>query len=287
MRDVVRRIAAIARAAVVAFAITAIGQTLWGALAIANVKLSPAAPWAALAMPIILAALVAFLAGGIGPRKSAAARRALVPMAPVTTRAWMWSLAAGGAAVVAAAALWTVLASLMRVPPNVLPDTHGVPALTVVALLLVSIVAAPLTEEIAFRGYAMGLLRRQFSPIAALVITSLLFAAAHLTQGLSAPKLTVYALAGLAFGLVALRTGSLAPAMVVHCFADLTFFTLVWSHDASRRLVGEGGADGWFLANVAILVVMTPLSLLAFRELTRATSAAPAAESPPPFAITA
>jgi hypothetical protein len=157
----------------------------------------------------------------------------------------------------------------------------------VIALLLVSIIAAPLTEEIAFRGYAMGLLRRRFSPIAALVITSLLFAAAHLTQGLSAPKLAVYALAGLAFGLVALRTGSLAPAMVVHCFADLTFFTLVWSHDAGRRLVGEDGADGWFFANVAILLVMTPISLLAFRALARTTSAAPVAETAPPFAITA
>ena len=287
MQGVLRRIGAIAIAALVAFAITAIGQTLWGVMAIANVKLSPAVPWAALAMPIVLAVLVAFLAGAIGPRQSAAARRALLPLAPVTARAWFWSLAAGGAAVVAAAALWTVLASLVRVAPNVLPDIHGVPALTVIALLAASIVAAPLTEEIAFRGYAMGLLRRRFSPIAALVITSLLFASAHLTQGLSAPKLAVYLLAGLAFGFVALRTGSLAPAMVVHGFADLTFFTLVWSHDAGRKLVSEGGADGWFFANVAILLVMTPLSLLAFRALTRATSAAPLAGAPPLFAVTA
>jgi len=39
-------------------------------------------------------------------------------------------------------------------------------------MLLVSITAAPLTEEIAFRGYAMGLLRRHFGPISALVITA-------------------------------------------------------------------------------------------------------------------
>ena len=120
----------------------------------------------------------------------------------------------------------------------------------------------------------MGLIRRRFGPVSALAITAALFAVAHLTQGLYAPKLIVYFLAGLLFGFVALRTGSLIPAMVVHSIGDLTFFTLVWSHDAGRRLVGEGGADGWFYANLALLIVFTPLCLLALRQLVRATGGA-------------
>ncbi|HZZ35376.1 MAG TPA: CPBP family intramembrane glutamic endopeptidase, partial [Caulobacteraceae bacterium] len=166
---------------------------------------------------------------------------------------------------------------IVRVPPNVLPDTHGIPLLTLIPILIVSIIAPPLSEEIAFRGYAMGMIRRHVPPITALVITSALFAAAHLTQGLCAPKLLVYFLAGLSFGFVALRTGSLLPAMLVHSMADLTFFTLVWSHDAGRRLLSEGGANGWFFGNVAILVVVTPLTLLAFRQLVKATPPAPLA----------
>jgi membrane protease YdiL (CAAX protease family) len=196
----------------------------------------------------------------------------MVPLAPVSAKAWGWSLAAGGAAVIAAAALWTVLATIVRVPPNMLPDLKGVPMTTVIPMLLVGIAAAPLSEEIAFRGYAMSLIRRRFSPTTALVITSLIFAAAHLTQGFYAPKLLVYFLAGLTFGYVALRTGSLLPAMVVHCLADLTFFTLVWSHDAGRRLISDGGADGWFFANLALLMVFTPLALLGFRQLAEVTA---------------
>jgi membrane protease YdiL (CAAX protease family) len=272
MSKTLRQLRAVGLAAAAAFAITAVGQGLWGVLALANVALTPAIPWAAAAMPVILFALVAVLSGRLGPRKTAAARRALVPLAPVSGRAWAWSLIAGGLAVVAAAALWTVLASLVRVPPNLLPNLHGVPLWTQIPMLLVAIAAAPLTEEIAFRGYAMGLLRRELSPGAALVVASLLFAAAHLTQGLSAPKLIVYLAAGLAFGLVALRTGSLLPAMAVHAFGDLTFFTLVWSHDAGRRLVTEGAADGWFWVNVVLLALATPLSVLAFCRLARATS---------------
>ena len=225
MHRLFQRLGAVAFATLAAFAITLVGQTLWGLMAITNVKLTPAVPWSVAVMAVVLVAMVAFLTGRIGP--NGAARRALVPLAPVSARAWGWSLAAGGAAVVAAAALWTVMATIVRVPPNMLPDLKGVPMTTVAPMLVIGVLAAPLTEEIAFRGYAMSLIRLRFSPTAALVITSVIFAAAHLTQGLYAPKLVVYFLAGLAFGYVALRTGSLLPAMVGHAFGDLTFFTLV------------------------------------------------------------
>ena len=276
MQSLAKRAGLVGLATLAAFAIVLVGQTLWGVMAIANVKLTPAIPWSVAVMPLVLAAMVAFLTGRIGPKRES--RRKMVPLAPVSAKAWGWSLAAGGAAVIAAAALWTVMATIVRVPPNILPDLKAVPLTTVIPMLLVGIAAAPLSEEIAFRGYAMSLLRRQFSPIVGLMITSLIFAAVHLTQGLSAPKLLVYFLAGLTFGFIALRTGSLIPAMVVHSFGDLTFFTMVWSHDAGRRLIGEGGADGWFFANLALIAIFTPLALLGFRQLVRATCApAPAA----------
>ena len=260
-----------AAALVVAFAITAIGQGLWGALAIANVKLTPAVPWSAAVMPLVLAGLVLFLAGRGWPRWGAGARRALVPLAPVSRQAWVWSLTTGAVGVGALAGLWTVLGSLVRVAPNALPDTGGVPMWTAVPMLLVSIAAAPLTEEIAFRGYAMGLLRRHFGPIGALVVSSLMFAAAHLTHGLYPTKLLVYFLVGLGLAATVWRTGSLLPAMVVHSFGDLVFFTLVWPHDAARRLVTQGGADAGFFAAVALTAICSVLWYGAFRRLLRAT----------------
>jgi membrane protease YdiL (CAAX protease family) len=244
-------------------------------MVMANVKLTPSLPWAALVMPFLLAALAAFLAGRGWPRVGAAARRALVPLAPVSATAWTWSLLAGVAGVIAAASLWTVMASVVRVPPNVLPDARGLPLTTLIPILVVSIIAAPLTEEIAFRGYAMGLLRRGFPPATGLVVASLLFAAAHLTQGLFAPKLLVYFLAGLLFGLIALRTGSLIPAMVVHSVADLTFFTLVWPRDAGRRLISQGGAGPWFYADLAMVVIFAGLCILVLARLALATKSSP------------
>jgi membrane protease YdiL (CAAX protease family) len=250
-------------------------------MALANVKLTPALPWSAVIMPIVLAGLGIFLAGRGWPRWGAAARRALVPLAPVSREAWIWSLAAGVVGVMALAGLWSVLGSLVRVGPNALPDTGGVPLWTAVPMLLVSIIAAPLTEELAFRGYAMGLLRRHFGPISAMLISSLMFAAAHLTHGLYPTKLVIYFLVGLGLAATVWRTGSLLPAMIVHSFGDLVFFTLVWPHDVGRRLVTEGGADAGFFMAVALTVVCSVLWYAAFRRLLQATAPAMSSNTSP------
>ena len=276
MQKLFRQTGVVLAALGISFAITAIGQGLWGAMAIVNVKFTPALPWSAIVMPAVLAGLGLFLAGRGWPRRGANARRALVPLAPVSRTAWIWSLAAGGASVVALAGLWSVFGSLVRTAPNLLPDTHSLPLWTGIPMLLVSIVAAPLTEELAFRGYALGLLRRHFGTISALVISSLMFAAAHLTQGLYPTKLAVYFLFGLGLAAIVWRTGSLLPAMVVHSFGDLVFFTTVWPHDAGRRLVTEGGADAGFYAALALTVVCAGLWWIGFRHLLQATKATPA-----------
>jgi membrane protease YdiL (CAAX protease family) len=276
MQKLLAKTGVVAAALGVSFAITAVGQGLWGAMAIVNAKLTPALPWSAIVMPAVLAGLALFLAGRTPPRWGAEARRALVPLAPVSRAAWTWSLAAGAASVVALAGLWSVFGSLVRTAPNLLPDTHSLPLWTGIPMLLVSIVAAPLTEELAFRGYALGLLRRHFGVISALVISSLMFAAAHLTQGLYPTKLAVYFLFGLGLAVIVWRTGSLLPAMAVHSLGDLVFFTCVWPLDAGRRLVTEGGADAGFYAAVALVVICAALWWFAFRRLLRATEAAPA-----------
>ena len=279
MPKLMKQTAAVLGALAAAFAITLVGQDVWSVLVVANLKLTPAAPWAALVMPVILAGLFLFFAGRGWPRWGADARRALVPLAPVSRAAWVWSVTAGVVGVAALAGLWTVLGSLIPVGPNALPDIRGVPLWTVVPMLLVSIAAAPLTEEIAFRGYAMGLLRRQFGPISAMVISSLMFAAAHLNHGLYPTKLIVYFLVGLGLAATVWRTGSLLPAMVVHCFGDLVFFTLIWPHDGARRLVTEAGPDAAFLAALAVTATCSIVWVLTFQRLLRATD--PAASATP------
>ena len=98
-----------------------------------------------------------------------------------------------------------------------------------------------------------------------------MFAAAHLTYGLYWTKLSVYFLFGLAAGVGARLANSILPGIAVHVMVDLTFFVLIWPHDAARRLVTQGGADTWFWIHVAQVVVCVPLAVWCFRQLARRT----------------
>jgi hypothetical protein len=85
----------------------------------------------------------------------------------------------------------------------------------------------------------------------------------------SGPKLLVYFLVGLAFGTIAFLTNSILSTIPVHIVGDLVFFTLIWPHDATRRLVTEGGADGWFWIHLAQAAIFTTLAILGFQRLAR------------------
>jgi membrane protease YdiL (CAAX protease family) len=271
--SVAAKVRTVVLAIAVALLILAYGQGLWGLLAFANVAVSPAVPWAGPVMALLLVGLYAFLSGRLWPGASAATRRRLLALRAVSLETFSWSLIAGVCAVVAAAGLWIVLSQITPWSPNILPNAKGVPVASLAVLLLTASLAAPLTEEAAFRGYAQGLMQRAFRPWTSLVIVSALFAAAHLTQGLFAGKLLVYFLAGLSFGAIRQLSGSLVPGIIVHMIADLTFFTLVWPADGHRTLVSAGGADLWFWIHVGQVVVFAPLAILAFRRLARVVEA--------------
>lgn len=262
-------------AALSALAITAVGQGAWGGLVTLNLALTPDLPWSAVVMAAILCLLFLAASGRTPPKSNAAARAALTPFGRVSVRAWIWSLVLGAAGIAALAVLWITLGGLIPTPPNRLPDPAQYPPLTMATLLVMGTLAAPLTEEIAFRGYATGILRKVVGPWTALVVASGLFALAHLTQGVLPTKLLVYFLAGLLFGFIAWRTGSLLPAMVVHGAADVISFTIVWPGDAARPRLAPG--DAALSIQLVAIVVLTALCVAAAQGLARASTNAPRA----------
>jgi membrane protease YdiL (CAAX protease family) len=254
---------------IVAFLILAVGQGIWGPMAFLNLKTTPAIPWSVLIMAPLLWLLWQYLGGKGWPRSTSEARRNYLRATPVSGRVFAWVFVAGVLSVVALTGYWIVMFQLFKMPGNLVPDMSKYPLWTLVALLLMGSLAAPLSEEAAFRGYAQGMLERKFSAPVAIVISSVMFALAHLTQGFLFPKLFVYFLAGVAIGVPAYLTKSILPGIAVHIVADLTFFTLVWPHDTTRRLVAEGGADAWFWIHVAQAVIFTGVAILASVRLAR------------------
>ncbi|HEV2533650.1 CPBP family intramembrane glutamic endopeptidase [Phenylobacterium sp.] len=255
-------------AAVVSIAITAYGQGIWGPLVLANLRLSPGVPWAAPLMAALLAGLILYLSGRGWPKATRATRRRLLRWNAMPWPTFALAVGAGLLGLAAFGGLWIAAADLVHIPAGIQPKMTGVPLPSAIAFLVMSSLAAPLSEEAAFRGYAMGLLEQGWkSAPAAIVGSSVLFAAVHVLQGLDPVKLSLYFTAGLIFATLAYLTNSLYAAMAVHSAGDVLGFTVLWPHDQHAH--GMGFADPMFLPALAALVVFTPLAILAFRRLAK------------------
>jgi len=263
---VVRGVVAFLVAALISLAIVAVGQGLWQPLVIANMRLHPEIPWAAPTMAMLLAGMLLYLSGRGWPSRTRSRRRMLFRWNSMRLPVFFLAVGAGVLGLAAFGGLWIALSDLTSIPPGIQPRITGVPLPTVISFLIMSALAAPLTEEAAFRGYAMGILQKAWGwAPAAIVGSTVLFAAVHVTQGLDAVKLGLYFAAGLIFATVAYLTNSLYAAMVVHSVGDVLGFTVLWPHDQAPH--GMGFDDPMFAPALAALAIFTPLAILAFRKL--------------------
>jgi len=118
-----------------------------------------------------------------------------------------WMLAAVGAYLVFAA----VYAGLFGSPHQEdIAESFG--ALPVQILLIV--IAAPLSEEVCFRGMLFGGLRTRMPRLAAAFVSALIFGALHALTGVSAvPPLIFF---GFVLALLYEKTGSIVPGILLH-----------------------------------------------------------------------
>ena len=93
----------------------------------------------------------------------------------------------------------------------------------VAALVLMTVIAAPLTEEVFFRGLLQGALRDRFGPVRAVAISSLAFAVVHF-QVVQFPALLVF---GIVHGLLVLTTRRLGAALWSHAAFNAVTVTVL------------------------------------------------------------
>ncbi|MBI5397750.1 MAG: CPBP family intramembrane metalloprotease, partial [Verrucomicrobia bacterium] len=85
-------------------------------------------------------------------------------------------------------------------------------------LVLMVVVLAPVAEEGIFRGFIYPVVKRHVGLVKALVIVSLLFAAAHQNVGAFGPLVVLALLLGLAYEV----TGNLIVPIAIHSLFNLT-----------------------------------------------------------------
>ena len=116
------------------------------------------------------------------------------------------------AAAVVAYLLFATLYSLLIVQPHQKDIAEGFGAVPVQVLLIV--IAAPISEEVCFRGMLFGGLRERLPRIGAALLSGVIFGGLHALTGVSAvPPLIVF---GFLLALLYEKTGSIVPGILLH-----------------------------------------------------------------------
>lgn len=150
---------------------------------------------------------------------------------------WLPPVAAVGAwiAVIAYIAILTAFgAEAKQEEVEELFDSRAVLPLAGVAIVL----AAPLAEEIFFRGFIFPGLLRPFGLVGAMVISGFLFGLFHVTGPESLGLVLPFGLVGMLFAWLYYRTGSLWASIATHLLFNLVSFFLL----ALASLMGNGAA---------------------------------------------
>jgi membrane protease YdiL (CAAX protease family) len=126
---------------------------------------------------------------------------------PFRPSAFGWMAAAIGAYLI-----FATFYSLLIVEPEQKDIAEGFGAVPVQVLLIV--IAAPISEEVCFRGMLFGGLRERLPRIPAALLGGLIFGGLHALTGISAvPPLIVF---GFILCLLYEKTGSILPGILLH-----------------------------------------------------------------------
>jgi membrane protease YdiL (CAAX protease family) len=253
------------------YLIALLGQGVWTFILTINLASSPAIPWAVFIMVPVICLIWLYLGGRGWPRSTSETRRRRLRANPVPPPVFAWALLAGMLSIGALAMCWIVMARTVRMPGNVLPAMSGLPLLTAVLAVAMGALISPILEQAGFWGYCLVMLEEKYTGVVAILITSLIYALGpHSPMGSPWwPRLVFYFLAGLTFSVMSHLTNSLLPGLLVHILGILSFFVLVWPHDATRPLVGVSGVDMGFWVNIGLAVILTVLAVLAFTRLAK------------------
>jgi membrane protease YdiL (CAAX protease family) len=272
-----RRLPVVVRAVVSGWVVTSVGTGLWVLLSLANQKYYPGIPWAMLPTAGYLWLFWRYLRGDGWPRETAEARRASLRANVLPAEVWSAAIGAGLVGLIWVLVVQQVLNRMVRLPQQIVPDTSHIPAVTLVGLLFMAAIVAGIVEEAAFRGYMQGPIERRHGPVAAIVITGVMFGFGHFAH----PEVTLvlmpyYVAVAAVYGGLAYITNSILPSLVLHAGGNMFMFLgqfgagrSEWQATAAP-LVWETGPDATFVVTVAAAILLGAAAFWAYSGLAAA-----------------
>ncbi|HXB06117.1 MAG TPA: type II CAAX endopeptidase family protein [Puia sp.] len=251
-----RHLAVLLRSIPGGFLVSSLGIALWSA-ALAFIP----APWSILPMIPVLWLFWKFFAGRLGPGLGAQYRKEQFRLTRLPARTWIWGLGGALLFVVIVQASFVLTFRILPFPDAAFTGEYTVldrvPVWVAWALLVMGSIVAGVSEEIGFRGYMQRPLEKQYGPVVAIGVTSLIFMLIHLNHSWARPIWPQIVFASILLGILAWRTQSLIPGIIGHSILDIFDYSVWWSHltGGFRQLpVSRTGVDLAFVSWVFIFV---------------------------------
>jgi len=147
------------------------------------------------------------------------------------------------------------LSDLIPVPEFLKDQFEKVEVYSGIATLFMMVIAAPIFEELVYRGIILDGLLKRYSPFTAILVSSLLFGLVHLNPWQFIPGFII----GLFAGWIYYRTRNLTLTMILHATINLVgYFQIVYKDVLGKyETVVElyGGLKQYFL----VIIVCTTL----------------------------
>jgi membrane protease YdiL (CAAX protease family) len=260
MSELWSRLPVVMRAALAGVGVAGLGTIPWAALSLANQKWLVAVPWAVAVMAVYLVLLWRWLRGEGWPRSTSLARRQALRANAVDPDRFGAAVLAGMigfAALVPFTMLLGRMVSLNQARDMTLPP--GMPPATGFALIVMAAIVAGFVEEAAFRGYLQQPIEQRHGVGIAIVVTGLIFGAAHFIHHPGSAVLAMlpyYLVVSAVYGMMAYVSNSIWPGVLLHAGGDVIVLSRWWLTgrgeweltEAPPRLIWETGTDVAFWA---------------------------------------
>ena len=250
------RLPLVVRAVLTGFGVSSVGVSLWSVM----LALLPGA-WPILPMIILLALYCKFFSGGFTSGRGSTLRKQSFRLTKLSPRTWKWGLAAAALFVIIVQASFVITFRLVHFPAAKFTADYkqldAFPLWQAFAIIAMSSIVAAVAEEAGFRGYMQAPLEKRYGAATAIVITSVVFTAIHLSHSWAPPIWPQIFFASALLGILAYRTGSLIPGIIGHAILDIFDYSIWWTDltgGFQKQPIFQTGIDLHFVIWVLIFL---------------------------------
>lgn len=278
-----KRLPVIVRAILTGSLAAAAGTVPWAYLVSANTRHWSVVPWAVPLTALYLWFWWKYVRGSWWPASTADARRVNCRANRLTDEVWGMAMFAGISGLVTIVLFQRVMDRMVTLPHQQDLDISQYPVVTVLFWILMGALVAGVVEEAAFRGYMQSPIERRHGPVAAILVTGMMFGFMHFTH----PEVTLilmpyYAAVAAVYGALAYFTNSIYPGMVLHAGGNMLSAVDLLARGQSEwqasstpaPLIWETGTDASFWVSGAAFVLAGAVAVWAYSRLATAARGA-------------